>query len=114
MTKKCEECGKSLNLVTYNTYVDDETGKVETLCRNCFLDRENKESVEVKEKKIETNIRLEANKGNLSLPELQLKRLTEIKLELIAMKNDIHTISAIVLILFTLMLIGLLMFVFIL
>jgi len=48
--------------------------------------------------------------SNLSLPEMQLQCIKELKEEVVLMKNDIHIISLLILVVFILGLVGLLSF----
>jgi hypothetical protein len=74
---------------------------------SCYEKYQKEQEIEEKREKLSQSI-----KSDLSIPELQLQELIQLKNEMINVKSDIHTIHTIVLIWFVLGLIGLLISIF--
>jgi ribosome-binding protein aMBF1 (putative translation factor) len=101
---KCENCGNKLKFYE-GDFFETPDGKMLRLCNKCLMefkrkDKQKERMGEENEKK-SANLKQHIDGKDLSIPELQLK-------EIIEMRKDIHTISTIVLIWFILGLIGLL------
>ena len=110
MVKKCDKCGKELTLFGGTWVYTGREEKLEKLyiCKECEeklleekLKREGKIDIEEIKKK-STEFKQDISRSDLSLPELQLQELKQIK-------TDIHTITNIVIIWFIIGLIGLIL-----
>jgi hypothetical protein len=88
----CSNCGKTISLFERKQIYNDKTELYESFCPEC------KKLYDIG--KISFKEVLTEDEDELSLPELQLKEIME-------MKKDIHTIATIVLIWFIIGLIGL-------
>ena len=99
MARKCCECGKTLKYFDKWRLVSPN----ERMCIPCYEKYQREQEIEEKREKLSQTI-----KSDLSIPELQLQELIQLKNEMINVKRDIHTIHTIVLIWFILGLIGML------
>ena len=99
MVRKCCECGKPLRYFDEWRWV----GSDKKMCISCYEKYQKEQEIEKKREKLSQTI-----KSDLSIPELQLQELIQLKNEMINVKSDIHTIHTIVLIWFILGLIGML------
>jgi len=97
---KCDRCNKKIDL-NEKTYTDFEGNKELIVCLKCY----NEIKEEMKGGRDNT-IKKIVNKSKLTIPELQLQELMEMKAEIGKMKGDLHTISKIILFWFIIGLIG--------
>ena len=104
---KCERCGKHLKAGEGSYHIGDNSLLV---CYECsqIMYKEAEEKREIEERKTEEiTFKEVVSKSDLLVSELQLQELKRIKNDMMQVKNDIRTISNIVIIWFILGLIGL-------